>query len=606
MTRGPGPAGTAPGALRTVPDRDSDPGLPRSWVSRGADQVLGARSLLTGLAALGSTALLIGALPWLTGRDVALSVLRARETDRNPDPATLAAIREQLDLPTDPVSGTVGWVAGVLQGDLGRSWVSGRPVADTLVPAFGISLTLAGTAAVVALLLAVLLSLASLRRAADGRGGGGRLGAAVAGALAALPEFVLAVLLVVVVAVWWRLAPTSGFAGPEHLVLPVLALALPAAGLLGRVLAGAVQSAAAEAWVRTWRAAGVRRHVVMAEVGRRALTAIVPLVLLVLVGNLGAAAVIEAVFDIPGLGGIALDAAIAQDVPVVQAAVVLLVGLGLLVGASGILLHRLLVGPALTGAGLTPEASPPAPRAGRWASGVAAVLAAVVLAGLLRDPDAQNPADRLAAPSWAHPFGADPLGRDVLARFAHGAVLSVGLALLVSAIVLGIGLLIGVRAATARAGLADVLNAVPAVVVGIVVAAVAGPGLATAVVAVCLVAWIPLAVHARTLAAEARASGFFVAARTAGAGSWYLLHAHLLPVVAPPVVRHALTRLPAVALALAGLSFLGIGAGPESPEWGRTLADTVVYLERAPWVVAAPAGGLILLGVIASLVRTER
>ncbi|WP_207225859.1 ABC transporter permease subunit [Blastococcus saxobsidens] len=566
----------------------------------------GVRGLLTGVAAVTGTALLVGALPWLSGRDIALSVLRARETDRNPDPATLAAIRAQLDLPADPVTGTLQWVGGLARGDLGRSWVSGRPVAETLLPAFGISLTLAGTAALAALVMAVLLAVPALRRAADGRTDGGRLASVAAGALAALPEFVLAVLLVVVIAIGLRLAPTSGFAGPEHLVLPVLALALPAAGLLGRVLGDAVQSTAAEAWVRTWRAAGVRRGVVMAEVGRRAVTAMVPLLLLLLVGNLGAAVVIEAVFDIPGLGGISLKAALAQDVPVVQAAVALLVGLGLLIGGGGIGLHRLLVGPALAGAGLTPEASPPAPQAGRWAAGVAAVLGAVILAGLLRDPTAQDPGKRLAPPSWAHPLGADPLGRDVLARFGHGALLSVGPALAVSAVVLAVGLLVGLRAHSARAGLADVLNALPAVVVGIVVAAVAGPGLGSALVAVCLVAWIPLAVHARSLAAEARASGFYAAAQTSGAGRWYLVRAHLLPVVGPPVLRHALTRLPAVALALAGLSFLGIGAGPESPEWGRTLADTAVYLERAPWVVAAPALGLILLGVIASLVRTER
>ncbi|WNV76960.1 ABC transporter permease subunit [Geodermatophilus sp. DSM 44513] len=589
-----------PVAAQPVPDRRP----PRSPARLAAARLPGARGVLTGVAAVGATVLLVGALPWLSGRDVALSVLRAREADRDPDPATLAAVREQLDLPADPVSGTLRWADGLLRGDLGASWVSGRPVAETLLPAFGVSLTVAGTAALVTLVLAVLLALPALRRAAEGRTEEGRLAGVLAGALAALPEFVLAVLFVVVVAIGLGWAPTSGFSGPAHLVLPVLALALPAAGLLGRVLGASVRSTAGEAWVRTWRAAGARRRVLAAEVGRRALTSVVPLVLLLLVGNLGAAAVVEAVFDIPGLGGISLQAALAQDVPVVQAAVALLVGLGLLVGGGGVLLHRLLVGPALSGAGLTPEASPPAPRAGRWAVGVAAVLAAVVVAGLLRDPAAQDPARRLAPPSWAAPLGADPLGRDVLARFGHGALLSVGLALALSAVVLAVGLLVGLRAHRARAGLADVLNALPAVVVGIVVASVAGPGLGSAVLAVCLVAWIPLAVHARALAAEARASGFYVAAQTAGAGRWYLLRAHLLPLVAPPVTRHALTRLPAVALALAGLSFLGIGAGPESPEWGRTLADTAVYLERAPWV-GAPAVGLVLLGVVASLVRTE-
>ncbi|WP_200944294.1 ABC transporter permease subunit [Geodermatophilus sp. Leaf369] len=550
--------------------------------------------------ALAGTALLVGALPWLSGEDPARSVLRAREIDSAADPATLDAVRDQLDLPADPVTGTLGWAGRVLTGDLGTSWVSGTPVADTVLPALGVSLTVAGTASLVALVLAGLLTVPALLRAAEGRLSGGGVGAAVGGALAALPEFVLAVLLVSVVAVGWGLLPTSGFTGPANLVLPVLALGIPAAGVLARLLAGAVAAAAGESWVRTWRAAGVRRGTIAASLGRRAVSVVVPQVLLLLVGTLGAAAVVEAVFDVPGLGGVALAAALDQDVPVVQAAVVLLVGLGLLVGGGGLLAHRLLLGPALRGSGFTPELLPPGRRPRRVAVAVTVVLVVAVVAGLLRNPAAQDVAARLAAPSWTHPFGADPLGRDVLARFGHGALLSVGLAVVLAALALVVGLAVGLLGRGDRSGPADVLNALPAVVVGIVVAAVTGPGLLAACLAVSLVAWIPLAVHARTLAAEARASGFHVAAVAGGAGRWHVLRRHLLPVVGPPVVRHALVRVPHASLALAGLSFLGLGAGAESPEWGRALAETTGYLERAPWVVAAPAAGLVLLGVIAA------
>ncbi|MFQ1002880.1 ABC transporter permease subunit [Modestobacter sp. SSW1-42] len=562
------------------------------------------RPLLTAVVAVTGTALLAGSLPWLSGDDPARTVLRARETEREIDPAALAAVRERLDLPADPVQGTLGWLGRVVRGDLGTSWVSGQPVADVVPPALGVSLTLATTAALVALVLAVLLCLPALARAAAGGHPGGGAASVGAAALAALPEFVVAVVLVAVVAVGWGLLPTSGFAGPASLVLPVLALALPAGGLLARVLGGAVGDAAGEAWVRTWRAAGVPRTAVMAALGRRALTAVVPQVLLLLVGTLGASAVVEAVFDVPGLGGTALDAALAQDVPVVQAGVALLVVLGLAVGGAGVLASRLLLGPAASG-GLSPELPPPARRTGRWAAGLAGVLLLVVLAGLLRDPAAQQVGGRLAAPGWDHPLGADALGRDVLARFGAGALLTVGLALLVSAVALVAGVAAGLLG-RGRAGLADVLNALPAVLVGIAVAAVAGPGLPAAVLAVSAVAWVPLAVHTRTLAAEVRASGFHLAARTYGADGWRLVRAHVLPAVLPPVARHALLRVPHSALALAGLSFLGLGAGPESPEWGRSLADGVGYLERAPWLVGVPAAGLVLLGVAAGLVRTGR
>ena len=74
---------------------------------------------------------------------------------------------------------------------------------------------------------------------------------------------------------------------------------------------------------------------------------------------------------------------------------------------------------------------------------------------------------------------------------------------------------------------------------------------------------------------------------------------HVLPAAAGPLVRHAMLRLPGTALALASLGFLGLGPQPPSPEWGRLLADGMPYVERAPWVVAAPAGMLVLVAVLA-------
>ncbi|WP_146060172.1 ABC transporter permease subunit, partial [Streptomyces sp. SM5] len=86
-----------------------------------------------------------------------------------------------------------------------------------------------------------------------------------------------------------------------------------------------------------------------------------------------------------------------------------------------------------------------------------------------------------------------------------------------------------------------------------------------------------------------------------GAGRVHLLRRHLLPGVVPPVVRHAVLRIPAVALALASLGFLGLGAQPPAPEWGRMLSENMPYAERAPWAVLAPAAALAALGALAVL-----
>ncbi len=558
-----------------------------------------------GGALLGLT-LLVAALPWLRGEDPARTVLRTRSTEREADPAALAAVRAELDLPANPVVGALGWIGGALRGDLGVSWISGAPVGPGVFRALTVSATLAGVATLVAVGVGALVLVPGLWRATRTGSSLGRGTSVVAAVLGSVPEIVLALVLIAVVAVQWRLLPTSGFASPAHLVLPALALGLPAGGLLGRVLTSGVDATLAESWVRSWRSVGAGRTVVAAAVTRRAFAVAMPQVALLLVGLLGSAVAVERAFAIPGLGSTALQAVLAQDIPVLQACVTVLVLLGLSVGAAGVLAHRAVLGPALRSAEL-PAAVPddgPSSTLARSAPGLAAgVLVLLVMAGLVRDSSTVTLGDRLAAPSGRLPFGADALGRDTLARFGHGAVLTVGTAVAVTAVCLVVGLAVGLASRSGRPGIADVLNALPPVLVGILIAAMFGPGLLGAAAAIAAVGWIPLAVHARTLAGEARSSGYVRAAVLAGAGPRRIARRHVLPTVLPPVLRHALVRVPHAALGIAALSFLGLGASPDSPEWGAMLADSLAYLGRAPWTIAAPALGLALLGLIVGLMR---
>ncbi|MDI6101687.1 ABC transporter permease subunit [Actinoplanes sp. NEAU-A12] len=553
-------------------------------------------------ATIGGLAVLVAALPWLRDDDPARSVLRARLGEREPDPAALAAVRSELDLPAGPVQGAAQWLSGAVTGDLGRSWVDGSSVAETVAAAAGVSALLGGAAAVVAVAVGLLLGAPAAWTAASGRRP--RAGFTAA-ALTALPEFVLAAVLITVVAVNWRLAPTAGWFGPSYLVLPALALGIPTGGLLARLLITAVEATAAEPWVHTWRAAGSGRGELAAALLRRAVTVVVTQVAVLFVGLLGGAVAVEQLFAIPGLGRIALHASLAQDLPLVQGCVLLLVIVGVAVGGLGIAVHRLLLGPAGAAASLIP-AVPAHRRRGRRVAPIAAatLLLGVVVAGLLRDADRVRLGARLTGPSWAHPLGADPVGRDVLAQLGHGAVLTVGTAAAVTVVSLLAGLTIGLRGGAARAGAADILNALPPVFVGLVVAAILSPGLAAAALAAALVAWVPLGVHTRGLAEEVRASGYYRAAELCGAGPGRLLRRHLLPAVAGPVVLHALARVPATALTIAGLGFLGLGAGHDSPEWGAQLATAVAYLERAPLAVLGPVAGLGLLGVLAAAAPT--
>jgi peptide/nickel transport system permease protein len=322
---------------------------------------------------------------------------------------------------------------------------------------------------------------------------------------------------------------------------------------------------------------------------RRCVPGLLPNLGLFVVGLTGGSVAVEQIFDIPGLGRLTLQAALAQDLPVLQTGTLALVVLAATAGVLARLTARLLIGPALRDGALHSlhRPAPPAPRTLPLLYG--ALLAAVIGLGLPRDALALDTLARLRAPSPAHPFGTDALGRDVLARVAHGALNTLGTALAVSAAALVAGLLLGLLPRLSGP-LADTVSAVPPVLAGLLVTGITGSGPWTPALAVGVVAWSPLAAHTSSLLRQERATTHLAATRALGAGRWYLLRHELLPAVLPPVTRHALLRLPGVALSLAALGFLGLGAQPPSPEWG---------LLRAPWAVLFPAAVLALLGALA-------
>lgn len=542
----------------------------------------------------------IGLLPWLTRTDPALTILHARYADRPPTPEILDAIRAETGLDGGPLPVLGHWLGGLLHGDLGTSWVSGAPVAPDVTSALGVSLTLMGAALAVAVLLALALSAATLRRGARRAPVRARAGVSAA-VLAALPEFLLAAVLATVVAVRLGWLPALGWGAPDQAVLPALAMGVPAGALLGRLLDDALPAAFAEPWARAATAAGMPGRRTALHALRRTLPGLLPQLGMVVVGLTGGAVAVETLYAVPGLGGSALTAALAQDLPVLQACVLVLLLLGVLAGLAARLASRLLLGPALDDGALPALVSPavPARRALVAAAAVLGILfVAVAVAGLLRDPSQVDAAARLGGPSGAHPFGTDSLGRDILARLGHGAARTVLTAVAVSAATLVIGLVLGAMRAGA---LTETANALPAILTGLIVAGVAGPGPWGAAAAVTAVAWAPLAAHVSALYAQERAAPHLAAARALGAGRRHLLHRHLVPGVLPPVVRHAVLRVPAVALALASLGFLGLGTQAPAPEWGRTLSENMPYAERAPWSVLAPAAALAVLGALAVL-----
>lgn len=560
--------------------------------------------LISRLLTLAAIVVLIGLLPWLSGTDPALSLLRARSGDQEATTETLNAIRLSLGLDQGPWHALAHWLGGLLRGDAGLSWISGLPVLPGMLRATGVSLTLMACSALVALVIALLLCAGTLRRGLQG--GTPRPAGFLAAMLTAMPEFLLASLLLITGAVWLPLFPPYGWQGWHYAVLPSLALGLPAGGYLGRIYSDALTGTFGESWITTWSVLGIRRRHTARAVILRSLPGVMPLTGLVLVALTGGAVAVEKVFAIPGIGRATLGAAAAGDLPALQTGVLILLLLASVIGMLAGGARRLLLGHALTlGAVPVPAQAAPAHRQRVWIPLVClGLLLLMVLAGYGRDPLSSDYV-RLQPPSFGLPFGADAMGRDLLARVAHGTLNTCLQALVVSLICLAIGVIVGAfpRAMT---GPTEVTNALPPVIAGLVVAALNGPTATGAIVAVTAVSWAPLAAHTAALVAEIQARPYMKMLPVVGVGAVRRTLFYVLPALSGPLVRHAMLRLPGIALALASLGFLGLGAPPPVPEWGRVLAEGMPYIERAGWSVFAPAAALAVLSVMAVTLSSLR
>lgn len=552
--------------------------------------------LFSRLLMLVAVVAVIGVLPWLSGQDPALALLRARSAEQTATAETLNAIRQSLGLDQGPLRLLGNWLSGLLRGDAGTSWISGRPVLPGMLQATGVSLTLMASSALVAFTLALSLCLAPFMRGLKGERQ--RTAGVLAALFTALPEFLLASLLLVVGAVWLRWFPPYGWQGLHYAILPSLALGLPAGGYLGKIFCDALNATFREHWLVTWHVAGIARRHIAAAVLKRTLPVTLPLAGLVMVSLTGGAIAVEKVFAIPGLGRATLGAAAAQDLPALQTGLLILLLIASLTGIAANAVRLVILRGALdSGAMPVPQQAPHAGRFAVWLPLLCLLLlAATLAAGLPRD--AFSPSHlRLEAPSAALPFGADAMGRDVLARVAHGTLNTALQALLVSLACLAIGLVTGLfpRLFT---GPIEVTNALPPVIAGLLVTALYGPSETGAALAVIAVSWAPLASHTAALVAEINAQPPVRLLPVLGVGALRQRFFYVLPALLGPLFRHAMLRVPGIALALASLGFLGLGASPPAPEWGRVLAEGMAYLERAPWGVMAPAAALGVLAVL--------
>lgn len=245
-------------------------------------------------------------------------------------PDTLAALREQLGLDQPWPLRYAHWLGGVLTGDLGTSFTYKTPVSGMVLDRLQVSLPLA----LIALVLAVTIAMPVGMFAAARRG---RLADTLAMGTAqvgiALPNFWFGMLLILIFAVRLQLLPAGGFPGWSDplaalraLTLPAIALALPQAAILARVLRSSLVETLGQDYIRTARAKGLsarqalRRHAL-----RNALIPVLTILGMQFSFLLAGAIIIENVFSLPGLGRMIFQAINQRDLIVVQSAVLVLV-----------------------------------------------------------------------------------------------------------------------------------------------------------------------------------------------------------------------------------------------------------------------------------------
>lgn len=239
-----------------------------------------------------------------------------------------------------------------------------------------------------------------------------------------------------------------------------------------------------------------------------------------------------------------------------------------------------------------------------------AILAALVLVTLFapllapHDPVAQDVTDRYASPSWNHPLGTDQLGRDVLSRLLFGGRISLLSSLVIGAVILLIGVTVGAIAGFVGRWVddllmrvVDVLLAFPSFLLALAVVGILGPGLTNLALGLVAVWWAQFARISRGLVLAVRERPYVESARALGLPARRVAVRHVLPGVLSSVIVLWTLETGRLLLALSGLSFLGLGVQPPTPEWGAMLNEARGALARAPQLMLYP-GALITLAAL--------
>lgn len=219
----------------------------------------------------------------------------------------------------------------------------------------------------------------------------------------------------------------------------------------------------------------------------------------------------------------------------------------------------------------------------------------VTLRGDMYDPTKPNIQEKLDGPSFRHWFGTDDLGRDIFSRVVSGAKYSLAVAFAILSIAVVVGTVIG--AVSGYAGgiideilmrFTDMFLAFPALILAIAISASLGPSLRNTVIALSVVYWPWYARLVRSQVLSLKTREFAEAARSIGATPARVLTRHVMPNAVSVIIIQLTLDIGYAVLATAGLSFIGLGAQPPTPEWGRLITDGRNFFRDAWWFISFP------------------
>ena len=279
-------------------------------------------------------------IPYAGDGDPARKILRARVNDPGLEPAQVEALTRELGLDRPIFVQYFDWLKQAATGDFGFSYTSRTPVGELVVPALSVSVSLALTALLLALLFALPLGITAATRR------GGRVDNTVtfvSQSAVSAPEYWVGPVLVLIFARHLGWLPSGGWTGLSYIVMPAVALSFRPLGYFTQVTRAAMSEVLAAPYITAARSRGLSFPVTLLRHGmRNCMLPVMTLFSFWFAGLLGGAVVIEVIFNIPGMGRLLYTSVVNNDVPVIQGGLMLILTLAVLINTITDLLYSVL------------------------------------------------------------------------------------------------------------------------------------------------------------------------------------------------------------------------------------------------------------------------